>query len=80
MEVHLPHDPVCPSVSQLEYDCGRQTLVYPIQFVYKALCIAESVLRSELEKTDLVELFFLVYVNIKICNSFASIHSDEKNG
>ena len=75
VEVHLPHDPVCPSVSQLEYDCGRQTLGYPIQFVYKALCIAESVLRCELEKDWLGKKYFFDYVNIKICNYFVSIHS-----
>ena len=59
-----------------QYDSARQGLVFPSRFVFKALCIAESVLRSELEKDWLGKKYFFDYVHIKICNSFVSIYSD----
>ena len=58
-----------------QFDSAPQGLVFPSRFVFKALCIAESVLRCELEKDWLGKKYFFDYVNIKICNSFVSIHS-----
>ena len=58
-----------------QYESARRGLVFPSRFVFKALCIAESVLRCELEKDWLGKKYFFDYANIKICNSFVSIHS-----
>ena len=62
-------------ISTRQFDSAPQGLVFPSRFVFKALCIAESVLRCELEKDWLGKKYFFDYVNIKICNSFVSIHS-----
>ena len=48
-------------ISTRQFDSAPQGLVFPSRFVFKALCIAESVLRCELEKDWLCKkiLFWL---------------------
>ena len=56
-------------------DPAKQKLAYASPLVVKALKVAESVLRSELEKYWLEKKYFFDFVCIKICNKFVSIHS-----
>ena len=58
-----------------EFNSEQEKLVYPSKFVHRVLCVAESVLKSELEKNWLGKKYFFDYVNIKIVNSFISLHS-----
>ena len=56
-------------------DPAKQRLAYASPFVIKALKMAESVLRRELEKYWLEKKYFFDFVCIKICNNFVSIYS-----
>ena len=58
-----------------EYHSEQKNLVYPSKFAHRVLCVAESVLRSELKKNWLGKKYFFDYVNIKIVNTFISLHS-----
>ena len=72
----------CINVSKSEKHPGliecrdiSDKMTYPSEFVKKLVHVCEIVLSQELEKNWMGKKYFFDHVNLKICNSFVSIHS-----